>query len=130
MGQKYRERRLSLAGFVNEVDVRTADRRLELIEAVEEGLLLSPVVARSPIADEVAQILQTRAEIPWRAGRFVGPPGIDQASAKVVDFGLRNRDLEWPRRLAVPPRSLVNLDISHFSAPRSSSLWQADGFPS
>ena len=29
MGQKYREGRLSLTGFVNEVDVGTADRRLE-----------------------------------------------------------------------------------------------------
>src|ERR1700733_9001152 len=120
MGQKDRERRLPLTGFVNEVDVGTADRRLELVEAVEEGLLLSPVVASLPIADEVPQILQTRAETPWRAGRFIGPPGIDQASAKVVDLGLRNRDLEAPRRLAVPPKSFLNLDFSHFSAPRSS----------
>src|SRR5947199_4482463 len=82
MGKEYRQRRLSLTGFVNEVDVCTADRRLELVEAVEEGLLLSPVVVSLRIADEVPQILQTRAEIPWRARRFIGPPGIDQASAK------------------------------------------------
>src|ERR1700733_12997049 len=79
MGQKDRERRLSLTGFVNEVDVGAADRRLELVEAVEECLLLSPVIASVPIADEVPQILQTHAETPWRAGRFVGPPGIHQA---------------------------------------------------
>jgi hypothetical protein len=120
MGQQYREGRLALTGFVNEVDVGTADRRLELVEAVEEGLLLSPVVASLPIADKVPQILQTRAETPWRARRFVGPLGIHQASAKVADLGLRNRDLEWARRLAVPPKSFVNLDFNHFSAPRSS----------
>src|ERR1700712_2245849 len=96
MGQKYREGRLSLTGFVNEVDVGTADRRLELVEAVEEGLLLSPVVASLPIADKVAQILQTRAETPWRARRFVGPPGIHQASAKVVDFGFCKPDPQEP----------------------------------
>ncbi len=108
---------MSLTGFVNEVDVCTADRRLELVEAVEECLLLSPVVASLPIADEAPQILQTRAEIPWRARRFVGPPGIHQAPAKVVDLGLPNRDLEAPRRLAVPPKSFVNLNFNHFSAP-------------
>jgi hypothetical protein len=46
MGQKYREGRLSLTGFVKEVDVGTADRRIELVEAVDER--------RGPFIKEIA----------------------------------------------------------------------------
>jgi hypothetical protein len=30
---------------------------------------------------------------------------------------LPNRDLEAPRRLAIPPKRFVNLNFNHFSAP-------------
>src|SRR5215211_2002708 len=102
MRQQYRLRRGSLAMLVNEVQVDTIDRSLELPEAVEKRFLLAPIVTVAPVADEALQVSQVGPQGPGRAGHLVRPSHVTQAVPKILQLGLRDRNLERARRPAIP----------------------------
>jgi hypothetical protein len=68
---------------VDEVDIEAVDLCLELRKGVEFRLALSPVVFRSPVANEFPKLRQLRAlRLIWN--RFiVGPPRGLQSSAEI-----------------------------------------------
>ena len=41
---------------MNEMEPRAIDRRLELVESVEQRLLLAPIVKLAPVVDHIGKI--------------------------------------------------------------------------
>jgi hypothetical protein len=81
---------------VEEVDRLSVDLGRELGEPVELGLLRSPVVAGSPIRDQLLQVADRHAGGPVDAGELDGPPGPVEPVLQVVEVGLGNLDPEGP----------------------------------
>jgi hypothetical protein len=65
--------------------VDPVERRLELREGVEPCLLRTPVEARPPVLDELAQIADIGAVGPRLARRLVGEAGAREALAQIGD---------------------------------------------
>ena len=83
---------------VHDVERLPVDHCRELFVLVEYGLLRTPVEAVAPVVRELSQIRQRGAAaevgalVPARDG--VGPAGVGEPSAQVVDVRLRDVDAE------------------------------------
>lgn len=97
MREQERHRLRPFALFVNEMQIDAAKRHLELAQAIDRGLVLSPIEIAPPIVDQALHIVDARAGRPWFEWRFVGPARAGEAIAQVIEDGIRNRKLERAR---------------------------------
>ena len=79
---------------VDEVDVDPVDGGGELVEAVEGGLPLPPLVAVGPVLAHLAHIGEGDALAPVVDGLGLGPAGATEALVQVVQHRLGHLDLE------------------------------------
>ena len=78
--------------LMDEVNVDAIDGGDELVEAVQSRLSIAPVVLVAPIAAHVLDPGQRRALAPVVDGLGVGPPGLGEAMAQIVERVLRHVD--------------------------------------
>jgi hypothetical protein len=105
VGEKQRLRIRPVGAHVDEVDPLAVDLRDELREPVQPLLLCPPVVLRSPVVGELAQVLERDPALPADALQLGGPPGAGKPVPKVVEVGLWDVDAEGAD--AIVHRSLL-----------------------
>ena len=89
---------------VDEVDVEPVDLGDELVEAVEAALASAPVVLVGPVRGELADVRERDALRPVVDQFTVGPAGVVQPRAQVVEHRLGNVDRERPDLSLMRPR--------------------------
>jgi hypothetical protein len=89
----------------DEVNVQPLDHRHELRESVQPRLRLSPVVAGSPVADELLQARQLSALGSIADGLLVRPPRREDAAPEVDELIFRNVDAERADCVTFGPRA-------------------------
>src|SRR4029450_13487542 len=96
VGDDHRQRMLVTRTDVDEMNVDTIDGGFELRQAVERGFDLSPVVASTPIPNELLQSCQLHALRLISNGFLVRPPRSSDPPAKVMERRLRYLGFEGP----------------------------------
>ena len=92
VGQQQRHR-VGLGGTGDDhVDRRAADRRAVLRPGVEAGLGRAPVVGVAPSATECLERRHVGAVVPADVRELVGPAGVPQAQAQIVQELVRDGD--------------------------------------
>jgi hypothetical protein len=81
---------------VKEVDRLPVDDGGELWKGVELRFLRPPVEARTPVVDEVLQVVAGNAAAPATSGELLGQAGVRQSIVEVGKIGVRDID---PKRL-------------------------------
>ena len=79
---------------VDEMHVLAVDRRGELIERIEAGLVCAPVVVIGPVVDQLLQVGHVGAEVPTGAGYLIGETGIEEPLPEIGQLGVGDRDTE------------------------------------
>ena len=81
---------------MDEMDVEAVDRGDELRQGVQLRLGLAPVVRLAPVLDERLQLFELNALGKIVDGFALGKASRSDASAQLIDLGLRNLRLERP----------------------------------
>ena len=85
--------------LMNEVNVDSVDRRDELVEAVQSRLAIAPVVRAAPVPAHVLDPGQGSALAPIVDGLCVGPPGLGETTAQVLERRRPARRFETDEQL-------------------------------
>ena len=94
VGDDQRQWVRSLALLMDEVDLPPVHRGLEVGEAVDQRLLLSPVEVVLPVLDQLLDVVHVGAVLPPDARQFVRPAGTLQPPLQVIQHRIRNFNLE------------------------------------
>jgi hypothetical protein len=97
VGENQRQGLRALATLVHEVDAEAAHLGAELGEAIEPLLLLSPVEATVPVADQLFEVGEVGTLLPPRLGNLVGPSRSTETYPQVIEGFLAN---SHPKRLS------------------------------
>ena len=83
-----------MTALVQEVDRQAVDLGTVVMERVHGPLAGAPVVAVTPVVDELAQVPTIGPVRPVVVGEVVGQPGTFEAPPEVVERRVGQRDLE------------------------------------
>jgi hypothetical protein len=81
--------------LMHEMDPDAVDVGAKVVEGIQPVLLRAPAETVRPVSEEILQVQQIRALLPWRGRGFLWPPRVPNPGAQVRDDLIAHAYGEW-----------------------------------